>query len=170
MHSPGLLATRRMGVSLRALSLIALVSRHSVEAQCPEPGCEIPMMCTGMYDPQCGCDGEQYSNECQATCVNPTPNPGGGECPDPEPAPEPEEECGLTYNECSACDCTIDYYDAVQGIGSCSSFMPVGGSAEDVTAYCDAYFGPGTGYQGYCDLTCGYCQDSCVATPPPPVH
>ena len=44
------------------------------------------MMCTGMWDPQCGCDGEQYSNPCQATCVSPTPNLGSGDC---TPAPEP---------------------------------------------------------------------------------
>ena len=84
---------------LRFLLLLATLL-HAGHAQCPEPGCEVPMICTGEWDPQCGCDGESYANPCQATCVNPTPIPSSGECPEPEPAPEPETEPGPEEEHC----------------------------------------------------------------------
>ena len=76
------------------VTLVALFAAGA-QAQCPAPGCSPPLMCSGMWDPQCGCDGEQYGNACEATCVSPTPNPSGGAC-----AAATGDMTGITFNHC----------------------------------------------------------------------
>jgi hypothetical protein len=70
-----------------------------------------PQACLAIFNPVCGCDGQTYSNACQAAAVGVDVASEGAcrlSCAGPSPAPgacETDADCRTFSDYCTGCDC-----------------------------------------------------------------